>query len=330
MTMKMVESNDGVLFDYTIATPYARWKDGTPELDAFLAIYGDAGREAISILAKALWQRCYLAPIKEITVLYGDKDSGKTSDVELVQATLDGDLISQRNTSRKLLGDLLTRFGKQALEHKLLNFGDDLPDRFIRDAGKINELVGSIHHDIEHKGVDSYSGVITAYNVFTTNNLPPLDDDDFVLWSKIRLVRFESKLERGTPVEPLYTIIIKMQLLYRAVELMQSWSINPYRNSQSPEEVRRIWHEGSTDVDLFMATRIIFDTQGTLPLDVIKTAYEGWCIGNGKHIHMKFLTKRLQPYLRRSASGNAYCVAIAAESEAGDLMKPGQETLPTA
>lgn len=328
-TIKIVESNNGILFDYVISTPYIYWGD-TPELDEFLKIYGDAGREVIPALAKALWQRCNLSPIKEVTVFYGDKDSGKTSAAELIQATLDGDLLSQRNTSRKLLGDLLQRFGYQALEHKLFNLGDDLPDQFIKNAGKINELVGSIHHEIEHKCVDSYSGVITTYNLFTTNNLPPLDDDDFVLWSKMRLVHFENKLERGTPVEPLYTIVVKMQLMYRAVELMRSWSITPYRNSQSPEEVRRVWHEGSTDVDLFMATRIIFDTQGTVPLDVIKTAYEGWCIGNGKHIHMKFLTKRLQPYLRRAASGNAYCVAIAAESESGDLMKPGQETLPIA
>ena len=327
-TMKIVEPNDGVLFDYVIATPYIHWDD-TPELDAFLKIYSDAGREVISVLAKALWQRCNLSPIKEITVFYGDKDSGKTSAAELIQATLDGDLLLQRNTSRKLLGDLLQRFGYQALEHKLFNLGDDLPDQFIKNAGKINELVGSIHHEIEHKCVDSYSGVITAYNLFTTNNLPPMDDDDFVLWSKIRLVRFDSKLERGTPVEPLYTIIIKMQLLYRAVELMQSWSTTPYKNTQSSEEVRRIWHEASTDVDLFMSTRIIFETQRTLPLEEIKKEYERWCVVNGRHIYMKYLTKRLQPYLRRTATGNAYCVAIAAEVEPESFMTPGQETLQT-
>lgn len=328
LTMKLVESNDSVLFDYVIATPFIHWDD-TPELDAFLKIYGDAGQEVIPALAKALWQRCNLSPIKEVTVFYGDKDSGKTSAAELIQATLDGDLLSQRNTSRKLLGDLLQRFGYQALEHKLFNLGDDLPDQFIKNAGKINELVGSIHHEIEHKCVDSYSGVITAYNLFTTNNLPPLDDDDFVLWSKIRLVHFRSKLNRGTPVEPLYTIIIKMQLLYRAVELMQSWSTTPYKNTQSPEEVRRIWHEASTDVDLFMSTRIIFETQRTTPLEEIKKEYERWCVVNGRHIYMKYLTKRLQPYLRRTATGNAYCVAIATEVELEPFMTPGQETLQT-
>lgn len=311
--MCITECVDDVLFDYVIDTPYVKFTT-TPELDAFLAIYGDAGREVISVTAKSLWQRCYLHPVKEITVFYGDKDSGKTGAAELIQATLDGNLLSQRNTSRKLLGDLLQRFGYQALEHKLLNIGDDLPDQFIRGSGKINEFVGSVHHDIEHKGVDSYSGLITAYNLFTTNNLPPLDDDDFILWSKIRLTHFKEKLSRGTPVEPLYTPLVKMQLLYRAVEMMMSWKEHPYVNPQTPDEVRTIWHEASTDVELFIATRIVFDESRVTSLADIKSVYEKWCIANGKHIHVKYLTKRLQSYLRRTNSGNGYAVSITAQA----------------
>jgi phage/plasmid-associated DNA primase len=166
----------------------------------------------------------------------------------------------------------------------------------------------------------------------TTNNLPPLDDDDFVLWSKIRLIRFNMKLSRGIPVEPLYTETIKRQLIYRAVELMLSWRTTPYRNTQTPEEVRTIWHEASTDVELFFASRTIFDTSQITPLNTIKLAYERWCIEHSKHVHIKYLTKKLQPYLRRTSSGNGYCVVLTAEAslESGhEIFKPGQETLPT-
>jgi phage/plasmid-associated DNA primase len=324
-TMVMSTNTTDVLFDYVVATAYSRFDD-TPELDTFLATYGDAGKEVIAVTAKALWQRCLCSPLKEITVWYGIKDSGKTSLAELPQATLDGDLHSKRNTSRVLLGDLLQRFGTNPLEHKLINIGDDLPDQFIKGAGKLNELVGSVHHNIEHKGVDSYPGLITAYCLFTANNLPPLDDDDFVLWSKIHLVRFGNKLSRGTPVEPLYTDIVKMQLLSRAVDLMVSWKTTPYVNSQSAEEVRAIWHEASTSVEAFMARCLIFDTQKVTPLEDIKSVYEKWCIKNGKHPYIKFLVKKLQSYQRRTAAANGYMVTITTEADLGDIELPNPDT----
>ena len=177
-----------MLYDYRIETEYKQFPDGTPELDAFLSQYGT--REPINVLAKCIWQRAHHDTLKEITVFYGPKDSGKTTLAELVQATMDGDSISRKNVSRTLLHELLQRFGYADLEGKLLNYGDDLPDMFIKNSGRLNSLVGSVNQHVEKKGLDGYDAIITAYYLFSANNLPPLDDDDSVIWAKIHLVEF--------------------------------------------------------------------------------------------------------------------------------------------
>jgi phage/plasmid-associated DNA primase len=301
------EHDPNILFDYVIWTPYNIFSE-TPELDSFLNQYGNT--EVISVLAKSLWQRGYIDTLKEFTVFFGDRDCGKTTAAELIQSTIDGDLNSKRNTSRTLLNDMLQRFGYSGMENKIINIGDDLPDMFVKNTGRINELVGSVHHDIEKKGIDRYHGVVTAYHLFTTNNLPPLDDDDMVIWSKIRLVEFKNRFDRGSVRENLYTDLIKEQLLFRAIELVKSWQQTPYKNDQSAEEVRKIWHEASSDVELFIAECVSFDPGGFEKLDSVKFAYEEWCKIGGRRRHMKHLTKQLQAYMSRRAEGNGYMLKI--------------------
>lgn len=304
---EIIPHTPDIPFDYVIATPYRKF-NSTPELDSFLLQYGNT--EAVSVLAKVLWQRAYADTLKELTIFYGDRDSGKTTMAELIQSTLDGSLTSTRNTSRKLLGDLLQRFGLAGLEHKLLNIGDDLPDMFVKNTARINEMVGSVHHDIEHKGVDSFPSMTTVYHLFTTNNLPPLDDDDLVIWSKIRLVEFQNKFNRGVVREGLFTDTIKEQLLYRAVELLRSWKETPYRNDQNPEEVRRIWHEASNDTEMFILEQVEYNPSSFCKLEDIKKLYEEWCIQNGKRRHVKYLTKQIQKYFIKRTSGNGYAITL--------------------
>lgn len=306
-TGQLKEHDPNILFDYIISTPYKVF-DKTEELDEFLFKYGNT--EVISVLAKSLWQRGFTDTLKEFTIFFGDRDCGKTTAAELIQSTIDGDLNSKRNTSRTLLNDMLQRFGYAGMENKIINIGDDLPDMFIKNTGRINELVGSVHHDIEKKGIDRYHGVVTAYHLFTTNNLPPLDDDDMVIWSKIRLVEFKNQFNRGSVRETLYTDLIKEQLLYKAIELLRTWKTTPYKNDQSAEEVRRIWHEASSDVEMFIADCILYDPGKFVKLDDIKSKYEKWCHVNNKRRHMKHLSKQLQIYLTRRAEGNGYAVIL--------------------
>ncbi len=308
-TGELSEPSSDSLYDYRIETAYKQFPNGTPELDAFLNLYGT--REPVDILAKTIWQRAYHDTLKELTIFVGPRDCGKTTLVELIQATLDGDLKSRNNVSRTLLQDLLQRFGYADLEGRLLNFGDDLPDMFVKNAGRINELVGSVVRHIEKKGIDGYDAVVTAYYVFTTNNLPPLDDDDNAIWSKIRLVQFDKEITGDkTPRTELFTQIIKEQLLYRAIEKALSYRAKPYVKDQSPEYVRKLWHESSTDVDAFLREVTEFDPASFTPLDKIKEHYEKWCISNSRRLHIKYLNKKLQPYFRRQNTSNGYTLKL--------------------
>jgi phage/plasmid-associated DNA primase len=305
-TGKLLSRKRGEIYDYIIRTPYI--PQPTVEVDALLESFGND--EPVQVLAKCLWQRAWVDTLKEMTIFYGPPDSGKTTAGELVQATLDGDLNSKNNTSRELLDSELSRFGRGPLEHKLYNLGDDLPDKLIRNSGKIAELVGSVHHQVELKGEDSYPSIITAYNLFTTNNLPPLDDDDSGIWSKMRLIEFKNNFQRGKPREEIFTDKIKQQLLIKAIALVQQWLITPYKNDQSASDIRKIWHAATDDAEQFFAEMLIPSFTAQTKYDTIKLAYEKWCLKNKRTLHIKNLNKNIKSYHRHDERGNYYSLTL--------------------
>jgi len=302
------------MYDYRIETDYRKFPDGTPELDAFLELYKI--REPIDILAKVLWQRAYHDTLKELVVFVGPKDCGKTTLAEFVQATLDGDLYGKNNVGRILLHELLQRFGYANLEGKLMNLGDDLPDMFVKNSGRINEIVGSVNRHIEKKGKDGYDAITTAYYVFTTNNLPPLDDDDNAIWSKIRIVVADTPvIGEKIPRTELFTQLLREQLLYRAIERAMGYTKKPYVKDQSVDFVRALWHESTLDVDAFLLEATEFDTSKFISLGEIKEHYERWCVMRGKKLHIKYLNKKLQSYITRRSMANGYTIRIKPLSE---------------
>jgi phage/plasmid-associated DNA primase len=312
------------MYDYRIETEYKVFEE-TKELDDFLAQYGT--QEPIDILAKVIWQRAYRDTLKEITVIYGPRDAAKTTLGEFIQAVLDGSITCNINVTRSLLHELLERFGFSNMEGKLMNFGDDLPDQFIRNSGRINKMVGSTNHHIEKKGKDGYDTFISTYYMFTCNNLPPLDDDDSVMWSKIHLVH-QDKVFEGKKInnrESLFTQTLKEQLLYRAIQKALSWLVEPYENNQSPEEVRRLWHEGTTDVDLFLNSYTEYDIGNLLSLEDIKRHYELWCAMFGRKLYIKYLNKQLKPFFKRNENRNGYSLRLIQLPKTE--LAPGQVTL---
>ena len=318
-TGDLTDTTPDMLYDYRIGTEYKEFPDGTPELCGFLKLYGT--NEPIDILAKTIWQRAYHDTLKEITIFYGKRDCGKTTLAELIQVTLEGDLKKNEIVSRTLLHDLLQRFGFANIQGKLLNIGDDLPDMFVKNAGRICELVGSINQHIEKKGIDGYDAIANPYYLFTTNNLPPLDDDDNAIWGKIHLILFDKEITDRKPRTELFTQKLREQLLYRAVEKALTYKKTPYVNNQTPDEVRRLWHESSTDIDEFIVEELDFNPAAETRLDKIKTHYESWCERKGRARHMKYLNKKLQPYFRKMNFGNVYAATIKEPEKESDKTK---------
>jgi len=307
-TGKLLPSNN-TMYDYVVRTQYI--PQPTTELDALLEVYGTD--EPVYVLAKCLWQKCWLETLKEITVFYGEIDTAKTTmGVELVQAVLDGNSNRGYNTASVPLGALLADFGIAPLEGKLFNLGDDLPDRLIKNASGICEFVGRVSHSIEHKGVTRYDGVITAYCMFTCNNLPPLDDDDLAIWSKIRLHECTRVFKRGEIHDDIFTDKLRQQMLVKALELVRKWLTRPYYNDQTKEEVRRIWRSASEDAQEFFAEILIpDDCAKTKGLDIRK-AYEKWCkrMVPPKTLHFKNLNNIIKLYYRVRNSERFYTLVL--------------------
>jgi len=122
--------------------------------------------------AQALLQAQEWNVYKRAYLFEGEKDSGKSTYWLLIYALLGEDMVG--NVDLAAIGK--NRFAIASLEGKIVNFHDDLGTFPLEYLGPFKRVTGSVWHDIERKGKDRYSGLVTAVHAFTCNAPPILKD----------------------------------------------------------------------------------------------------------------------------------------------------------
>lgn len=145
----------------------------------------------IQIPAQGFVQAMIDDTFKKSYLLQGERDSGKSSYLELIYRSVGKhsgalSLVSLHSISSN-------RFSLASLENKIINAYDDLESEELIGFGQFKKLTGSTYHEIERKNRDARNGRIFCVHVFACNIPPTVPERvkyDLAFWSRWEFVRF--------------------------------------------------------------------------------------------------------------------------------------------
>ncbi len=131
--------------------------------------------------------------IKKATIFLGERDTGKTTLLKVLEKFLGGENISGVSL-QKISSD---RFALSNLFQKQANIYDDLSFKDIKDNGVFKMLTGSGTVTGEKKFGDQFQFRNYAKLTFSCNKIPKIaDTDDEAYFNRWILIRFEHKPEK--------------------------------------------------------------------------------------------------------------------------------------
>ena len=207
-------------FNYKIPVSYNPNNENDRILNDLLKEYMDNPIELIEIFAQSFMQAMGYGPYKRAYFIFGVKNTGKTTFVDLLQNFVGIERISDINFEQ-----FNQRFQTAALEGKLFNLHDDVGYFTLKDTGTFKTLTGRKEHQVERKFVDPYVATITAVHVFTTNTPARFDStvkNDDAFWERIKFItfskvfkmnaEFQEKMFTDENLEGFFNVIINEML----------------------------------------------------------------------------------------------------------------------
>jgi phage/plasmid-associated DNA primase len=151
--------------------------------------YTENSTVLIQIPAQGFMQTMGHGPYKRADLIHGEKNSGKTTFIELLEYLVGNDCFCDVS-----LDKLTQRFQIASIEGKVLNMHDDMGYFTLNDTGMFKTLTGRRNHDIERKGVQPYTATLDGVHVFTTNMPAKFDarvKADEAFWERWCFITFD-------------------------------------------------------------------------------------------------------------------------------------------
>lgn len=160
-------------------------------LEDTLDIYSNFNEIVKTQILECIGYCCYrnLSKFRKAFILLGKKRSGKSSILDIITQ-----LIGNYNISNLELDDLNDRFKPVKMFNKLVNIGDDIEDKIIRNTSKIKKIISGNEITIEEKGKPNFAYKNYATMIFSANNLPMFNDS--ALHDRFILIPFTNNLDK--------------------------------------------------------------------------------------------------------------------------------------
>ncbi len=149
-------------------------------MDLFEEILGDC------LLHKNIYQKAFL--------FYGSGSNGKSTILKLIRK-----LIGPDNVSTVSLDQLSTNFMAAELENKLVNIGDDINYKPIKDSGTLKKLFSGEPLTVQRKFAPPF--VLESYttHLFSCNEIPRNSDKSDGMYRRWCFVPFNAKFTKDDP-----------------------------------------------------------------------------------------------------------------------------------
>ena len=180
---------------------------------------------------------------KKLLYMYGSKDSGKSTFIEIIQRFL-----TKANYSNLSLNQLGEKFTNASIYGKRANFFADIPYKVpVRYYGIIKNFTGGDTVTLQFKGQDAFQNQNIAKMFFSGNGIPAIDEKqvDDAFYRRWQFVRFPH------PFKPDDSIIGKYTT-HEMLSAILNWALEGYENlkeqkwcfttENSVEEVKEIFN----------------------------------------------------------------------------------------
>lgn len=225
------------------------------------------------IPAQALLQMTQSQPYKMNYLLLGPPDAGKSTYIDLLQATF-----GQNRCAEVPLQQIGMRFKNAELEGTMINLYDDLSDQEFTNLGAFKKLTGRFQHPIERKGKDTYEGLIRCVHVFSCNKPPILNiTDDDAFYSRWQPVIFPNTFGRdpgwfGRTVTPEFLSGFANLILNQYVAILE----NKLAIDQTAEDVKEFWLRESMPEYSFIKDCLDEGVGYSIPIAECYDLYKKW------------------------------------------------------
>ncbi len=152
-------------------------------------------------------------------MFFGSGSNGKSTILDLIKK-----MIGEANCSAIELDKLTERFNIAVLEHKLVNIGDDINNKPIRDTGTIKTLFSGNALLAENKGERPFTFKPYAKHIFSCNELPHYQDKSEGMYRRLTFIPFLAKFTSKDPdydpliEEKIFTPVALSYLLNLAID----------------------------------------------------------------------------------------------------------------
>ena len=159
-------------------------------LEDTLNIYSNFNETVKTQILECIGYCCYrnLSKFRKSFIFLGKKRSGKSSMLDIITQ-----LIGSYNISNLELDDLNDRFKPVKMFNKLVNIGDDIEDKIIKNTSKIKKIISGNEITIEEKNKPNFAYKNYATMIFSANNLPMFNDN--ALHDRFILIPFTNNLD---------------------------------------------------------------------------------------------------------------------------------------
>ena len=235
-------------------------------------------------------------------IFYGDGNNGKSS----VLLTL-GALFGAGNVSHISMQYVQNNdFAAFGLLNKMLNIYHDLPNREMTAMDKLLPLISQEPINIEQKKHDSFPAWIYAIMLYSTNELPALNNYGTANMKRVNVIPFKRRFEKNDKIKneiqsgPELSKLLNLLMEYRKAIKQRMESEQPLIQGRQPRETTRdIWQHASDAKTAFIADYIRPLTKDDKPKDMptfreVYTTCIQWAYANNRPVPSdKELTKAL-------------------------------------
>ena len=235
--------------------------------------------------------------IKKAVILCGERDTGKTTLLNIIEAFIGKDNIS--GVSLQKIGS--DKFATAALYQKYLNSFDDLSFKDIKENGNFKMATGGGSMGAENKYESTFKFENFAKLIFSANKIPiAKDNDDLAYFSRWIVLTFDKKIEKPdalvidkliTPEEMSGVLNWAFYGMYRLIETQK------FSYTKEPFEIKQIMQRSGSSIANFVADCLTQATDNWIGKDEMYDAFIKYVGKNGMKGTLKQeFGKELQNY----------------------------------